>query len=225
MCPPSSPKTDHQPSRPPTPPSPEDVRQQAKEQCEAAADARAQNGQLWEQARQLRQERDEILQQHRAHREHEAEQRTTAVPVMAPAPHPLVEILLIEESPADIRLFHEALKAGNVLYRVVVLQQEREVADFVRQQHVFVQARRPQCIFIDSCVPGMEVQDLIVVLRSLPGYREIPIILFSALDEGEGQRCSAQWRATAFVQKPSTVDDYFATVQAMLRVWGGRGSR
>jgi len=60
----------------------------------------------------------------------------------------------------------------------------------------------PRLIIADCMIPGMEAEDIVAAVRTVPAYHRVPVILFSTLPEAEGQRRYVQCGATAFVQKP-----------------------
>ena len=125
---------------------------------------------------------------------------------------PPVDILLIEDNPADVRLFREALKAGNISGQLSILENASAVVAFVQHEPV-----SPQLIVLDGEVPGMSVEELIESLRTLPGFANIPVLLFSSLDEREGQWRSALYGAMGFVHKPGDLQSYFDAILTMVR--------
>jgi CheY-like chemotaxis protein len=167
--------------------------------------------------RQLVAQTEELFQQARARREREAEQHARAA-----TPPGAGGILLIEDNPADVRLFSEALAQNGFPWPLTVLTCQNEVGDFV-QQDAAAQPAPPQLIILDSRIPGMEAAEILAALRSRPAYANRPALLFSSLDEVEGQRRSAELGATAFVRKPGDLEAFFAAVATMVRRWGWAG--
>jgi hypothetical protein len=63
-------------------------------------------------------------------------------------------------------------------------------------------------------------------VRSLPGYKRVPVILFGGLPEMEGQRQRTLLGTAAFVQKPTQLQPYFDAVADIVYRWGkGSDSR
>ena len=131
-----------------------------------------------------------------------------------------MDILLIEDNPADIKLFQEALKERRPPCRVSVLTQLSEVEDFVAQAGSAALSAPPQLIVSDYLMHGMEAADMLAMLRRLPGYNSLPVILFSALPEREGQRQCTSLHTTAFVYKPGELQAYYEAIAAIVHQWG-----
>ena len=127
-----------------------------------------------------------------------------------------VESLLIEDNPADVRLFREALKGLGIPSQVSVLEKSSDVVAFVQQEV----ASTPQIIVLDSGVPGMSADEIMGSFRTQPAYEKIPVILFSSFDENEGQRRCAQYGAAAYVQKAGDLQTSLDAILAMVRRWG-----
>ena len=131
-----------------------------------------------------------------------------------------MDILLIEDNPADIKLFQEALKEQRLPCQVSLLTQLSEVEDFVAQAGSAALSSPPQLIVSDSLMHGMEAADMLTMLRRLPGYNSLPVILFSALPEREGQRQCTSLHTTAFVYKPGELQAYYEAIAAIVHQWG-----
>ncbi len=140
----------------------------------------------------------------------------------APLSHPGVHILLIEDSPADIALFREALQKLPIPCQLTACTHFRELEAFVVQAGSAAAAARPQLILLDYLLTDMEAAETLALCRSLPDSETIPVILFSGLPETEGQQRSTVLGTTAFVQKPGALQPYFAAVAAIIYRWGCR---
>jgi CheY-like chemotaxis protein len=220
MCPRYSPE-EHAPSPHSSPtPTKERITKRVQATIEFARDLLARVHQAFDHTRQLLKEKADILSYNQARRERKAELQASPTSPLPAAPLPPVEIVLIEECPADVQLVYEALKEWEPPCQISVLQDRSAIEDFVHYERAVTQAGHPQLILLDSQVPGMSAEEILATLRSLPAYKNIPTIIFSTNDEKEGQQLSIQCGATMFVQKPIDLQESLATIQALVRVWG-----
>jgi chemotaxis family two-component system response regulator Rcp1 len=230
------PKDDQPPPRLLASPSKEEAKQQrqaAQAAIEAARDTLARTHQVFDRTRQLITKTEELFQHAQARREHEAEQtalhasadsaRAPTVSSVPAAPLGAVGVLLVEDNPADIRLFCEALTQCALPQPVAVLTCGREVEAFIRQEAVATCSAPPRLIIMDFRILGMEAAEALATLRRLPAYAGIPVLLFSSLDETEGQRRIIELGATAFIQKPAELKAFCAAGEAMAGWQGGEG--
>src|SRR5262249_289420 len=93
-----------------------------------------------------------------------------------------IEILLVEDNSADVRLYIEAFKGSNLIHHVNVVQDGVEAIAFLRQVETYSHAPRPDVILLDLNLPrknGMEVLDEI---KSDNDLRDIPVVIFTSSD-------------------------------------------
>jgi CheY-like chemotaxis protein len=192
--------------------------QKAQETVETARDLIARAHQALDTKRQLIKSKEEILQHNQARREHQDEQRASATTV----PHEAgINILLITDSLVDIARFRYALRAYALPCQMKVLTERSDVEAFVRRAATAAPLFLPRLIITDCQMPDMETEEIVAAVRTVPAYLRIPILLFSTLEEAEGQWRCLQCGATAFVHKPIDFEDGLSAVASMVHRWGG----
>ena len=212
-------KDDHvQPSDALAPPS-EEI-QKARDMIEIARDLIARTHQALDTVRQLIKSKKEILQYNQARRERQAEQMASATTVPDEAG---IDILHITESPVDIARFRYALRAYALPCQMKVLTERSDVEAFIRRAATAAPLFLPRLIITDYQMPDMETEEIVAAVRTVPAYRRIPILLFSALEEAEGQRRCRQCGATAFVHKPIDFEAVLLAVATMVHRWSREG--
>ena len=208
-----------QPSDTPAPAS--GAMQKAKNTVETARDLLARAHQALDTKRQLIQSKQEILHYNQARRERQAEQTPSHALTV---PHGVsITILLITDSPGDIARFHFALQEHALPCTMKVLTERSAVEAFVHQAATVAPLFLPRLILTDGLMPGMEAEEIVFALRSVPAYQRIPNLLFSTMEEAEGQRRYIQCGATAFVHKPRNREALGSVVATMAHRWGGGG--
>lgn len=136
---------------------------------------------------------------------------------------PSLTLLLIEDNPADATLFRHVLKECGLHCQLTVLSQWSEVEAFFAQATTDALLSLPRLIVSDCMIPGMEVQDIMAAVRTIPAYQHVPVILFSTLAEEEGQRLCVQYGATVFFRKPGELGAFEEAVSTMVHCWGADG--
>ena len=175
----------------------------------------------WIPSDRLMKSKEEILQYNQAQRERQAEQTASATTVPDEAG---IDILHITESPVDIARFRYALRAYALPCQMKVLTERSDVEAFVRRAATAAPLFLPRLIITDGQMADMETVEIVAAMRTVPAYRRIPILLFSALEEAEGQRRCRQCGATAFVHKPIDFEAVLSAVATMVYRWDGGGN-
>ena len=132
-----------------------------------------------------------------------------------------MDILLIEDSLADATFFRHVLKECGVRCQLTVLRQRSGVEVFFTRAASSEYPSLPRLIIADCMIPGMETEDLMAAVRTVPAYQHVPVILFSTLAEEVGERRRVRCGATAFIYKPGELTAFVEAVSTMMRQWGG----
>src|SRR5213076_2210242 len=90
-----------------------------------------------------------------------------------------VEILLVEDSPGDIRLTREALKDGKVRNNLTVLEDGEAALAFLRRVDPYAGAVRPDLILLDLSIPKLDGHEVLAQLKADDSLRGIPVVVLT----------------------------------------------
>ena len=80
----------------------------------------------------------------------------------------LVDILLVEDNPADVRLTMEALKEGKIKNRLTVAKDGIEALEALRKKGKFANAPDIDLILLDLNMPRMDGRAVLAVIKQDP---------------------------------------------------------
>jgi chemotaxis family two-component system response regulator Rcp1 len=140
---------------------------------------------------------------------------------------PPLEILLIEDNPGDVRLTSIALKRSKILINLNVVQDGIKALAYLRNEGEFTDAIRPDLIFLDLNLPGMDGRDVLAEIKSDPALSSIPVVVLTCSNAEEDILRSYALHANCFITKPvdlnqfikivSTIEDFWFTVVRLPR--------
>lgn len=125
----------------------------------------------------------------------EGEQRKA--PVTLP-----IEILLVEDNPADVRFFREALHMAGIRHRLSVVTNGEEAMAYLHQQSPFRSAVRPEIVVLDLKLPRVSGHAVLAAIRVDPELRTIPVVVLSSSYAPRDQERSFDLEADHYVTKP-----------------------
>lgn len=124
----------------------------------------------------------------------------------------LLEILIVEDSPADVRIAQEALKLADFPHRLHVVMDGDQALAFLLRQGVFAGAPQPDLVLLDLKLPRMHGFAVLAAIRAHQTKRTTVVVLTgSSLREDRAR--AGELAADLFVTKPVGVDEYVAQMK------------
>lgn len=130
-----------------------------------------------------------------------------------------VEILLVEDNPADVRLIKETFKDFKIQNNLNVAKDGVEAMAFMKREGAFVSAPRPDVILMDLNLPKKSGFDVLAELRQIPELKRIPVVVLSTSDSEKDILKSYDLNANCFVTKPVGLDEFIKIVMSIEDFW------
>ena len=131
----------------------------------------------------------------------------------------LIDILLVEDNPGDVRLTREALKEGKVLNNLHVAEDGVEALEFLRKEGRFSAADRPDIIFLDLNLPRKDGREVLAEVKSDPELRSIPVVILTTSKAEEDVVRTYDLHANCYITKPVDLDQFITVVQSVEEFW------
>ncbi|MGB5056359.1 MAG: response regulator [Nitrospirales bacterium] len=130
-----------------------------------------------------------------------------------------IEILLIEDNPADIRLTQEAFREARLQNTLHVVQDGVSAMAFIRQTAPFQQAPRPDLILLDLNLPKKDGREVLKEIKSDPHIRTIPVVVLTTSDDEADVLRSYDLHANAYLVKPIDILQFIKMIQSLEDFW------
>jgi two-component system, chemotaxis family, response regulator Rcp1 len=133
--------------------------------------------------------------------------------------HELVQILLVEDNPGDVRLTREALKEAKFRNKVQVVGDGVEALAYLRQEGQYSGAMRPHLIMLDLNLPRMDGREVLAAIKKDADLRRIPVVVLSSSEAETDIARAYELHANAYVTKPVDIDHFLQVVKAIEEFW------
>lgn len=134
--------------------------------------------------------------------------------------HPnTVEILLLEDEPADAYLVKMALKEGKVLANLHHVVDGREGLEFLQKQGRFVDAPHPDLILLDLNMPRMNGCEFLAEVKANPLLNDIPVVVLTTSDVETDVVRSYQLGAASYISKPIDMAQFVSAIHQLSEYW------
>jgi chemotaxis family two-component system response regulator Rcp1 len=130
-----------------------------------------------------------------------------------------IVILLVEDSPGDVRLTQEAFRAGRVCNQIHVVNDGVEAMNYLRRQGRYAGSPRPDIILLDLNLPRKDGREVLAEIKSDDSLRHIPVIILTTSDAEADILKSYDLHANCYLVKPVDINRFFALVQSIEGFW------
>ena len=131
----------------------------------------------------------------------------------------LIEILLVEDNPADVRLTREALKEGIIVNNLSVVHDGVDAMAFLRRQGKYALAPRPDIILLDLNLPKKDGREVLAELKEDPNLRRIPVVVLTTSKAEQDILKAYDLHANCYVTKPLDLDEFMILVRSIEEFW------
>jgi len=131
----------------------------------------------------------------------------------------VVEILLVEDSPADADLMSDALRDGCLNPRIQVVDNGEDAVHFLHRRGEFATASEPDLVLLDLFLPRMNGYEVLADIKQHALLRRIPIVILTSADSEEAIRAAYDLHANCCVTKPADQEQYQHAVRKIEKFW------
>jgi chemotaxis family two-component system response regulator Rcp1 len=130
-----------------------------------------------------------------------------------------IEVLLVEDSPGDVRLTKEAFHDANPSVHLNVAADGVEAMAFLKHQGIHAQAPRPDLILLDLNLPRMDGREVLALIKMDESLKTIPTVVLTTSESEVDIAKSYQLQANCYLSKPVQLDAFEALVKSINDFW------
>ncbi len=130
-----------------------------------------------------------------------------------------IDILLVEDSPGDVRITREAMKKGRMNNVLHVVGDGEEAMEFLRKEGRYKDAPRPGLILLDLNLPIMDGREVLSQIKSDPNLKRIPVIVLTTSRSDEDILNSYDLHANSYIAKPVDFAEFVTVVRGIEEFW------
>ncbi|MGI8906143.1 MAG: response regulator [Candidatus Sumerlaeaceae bacterium] len=124
-----------------------------------------------------------------------------------------IQLLLVEDNPADVRLTKEAIREADVHVELHMACDGAEALAFLRHEGVHANAPRPDIILLDLNLPKMHGCDVLAHIKSSERLKTIPTVILTNSEVEADIVKTYELQATCYLSKPVQVE----AIQALIK--------
>ncbi len=130
-----------------------------------------------------------------------------------------IDILIVDDNRADIRLVQEVLKKGKMMVNLNYVLDGMEAMDYLRKNDKYKDTNRPDLILLDLNMPRKDGREVLEEVKADEDLRSIPIIVMTISKAEEDILRSYNLHANAYIIKPIELNQFINTVRSIEDFW------
>jgi chemotaxis family two-component system response regulator Rcp1 len=132
-----------------------------------------------------------------------------------------IEILLVEDNPADVVLTEAVLAEAKVANRLWVARDGKEAMEFLRREARQPKSPRPDLVLLDLNLPRLSGHEVLAAMRAAeaPHVRRLPVVVLTTSAAPADVERSYELAAAGHIVKPHDLDQLFEIAEMIARYW------
>lgn len=131
----------------------------------------------------------------------------------------VVEILLVEDNPGDVRLTIEALKESKILNNLHVVEDGIDAMKFLNQEGDFEEMPEPDLILLDLNLPKKDGREVLAEIKDDKRLKKIPVVILTTSSADEDILNSYELHANCYITKPVDMNQFTKVVKTIGDFW------
>jgi len=130
-----------------------------------------------------------------------------------------IQVLLVEDSPGDVRLTKEAFRDANMSITLHVASDGVEAMAFLRNEGGYQESPRPDLILLDLNLPRMDGREVLARVKADDSLKTIPTVILTTSEAEADIAKSYQLQANCYLSKPVQFDAFEGLVKSINDFW------
>jgi len=131
----------------------------------------------------------------------------------------VIDILLVEDNPGDVRLTQEALKEAKVRNNLHVVEDGVDAMAFLKREGEYASAPLPDLILLDLNLPRKDGREVLEEIKQDDRLKRIPVVVLTTSQAEEDILRTYNLHANCYVNKPVDLDEFIKIVKSIEDFW------
>ena len=130
-----------------------------------------------------------------------------------------IDILLVEDSPGDVRLTQEVFKESKIHNKLHSVIDGVEAMEFLRREGKFSDAVCPDLILLDLNLPKKDGREVLTEIKSDDKLKHIPVVVLTISKAEEDVLKAYDLHANCYITKPIDFEQFIKVVECIQDFW------
>lgn len=130
-----------------------------------------------------------------------------------------LEVLLVEDNPADVRLIGDAFEEIHANHHLNVAADGEDALDFLFRRGAHINAPEIDLVLLDLNLPVMNGHSVLQEIRANPETALTPVVVLSSSNARKDVQKAYALHANGYIKKPRDLDGIFRAMDSLRTFW------
>lgn len=130
-----------------------------------------------------------------------------------------INILLVEDNPADIRLTQEVFKEGRIRNILNIVMDGEEAIMYMRKMGQYGNAETPDLVLLDLNLPKKDGREVLAEIKGDPALKFVPVIILTTSAAEQDILSTYAHHANCYIMKPVDLSQFINVVRSIEEFW------
>ena len=130
-----------------------------------------------------------------------------------------IEILIVEDSAADVYLTKIALRDAKVANKIYVVEDGEEALAFLKHEGTYADAARPDLVLLDLNLPKKDGCEVLAEVKADGDLKVIPVVVLTTSAAESDVLRMYKLHANSYITKPVGFEQFLSAIQHIEDFW------
>ena len=131
----------------------------------------------------------------------------------------VIELLIVDDNQADVRLMAEALKDARVHSRLTIARDGAEALAVLRREGSYSRVKYPDLVLLDLNLPKIDGREVLAEIKADSALKRIPVVVFTTSSAEDDIIQTYNLHANCYITKPVDLEQFVRMVRAIEDFW------
>ncbi len=131
----------------------------------------------------------------------------------------LINILLVEDNPGDVRLIQEVFRDGKIFNTLDIAHDGEEALNYLHRKSPYQNSPKPDLILLDLNLPKKSGTEVLADIKGDDCLKRTPVIILTASGAEEDVARAYNNYANCYLTKPIDLNQFINVVQQIKSFW------
>jgi two-component system, chemotaxis family, response regulator Rcp1 len=130
-----------------------------------------------------------------------------------------INILLVEDSHADIRLTQEVFKEGKINNVLNIVMDGEEALSYLRKSGKYKNVETPDLVLLDLNIPKKDGRQVLAEIKVDSNLKVIPVIILTTSGAEQDILNTYAHHANCYIMKPVNLEQFIKVIRSIEEFW------